>query len=157
MMAPKIAAFVLAGLLCAGVARAEPAAALSGHVSSAQESAMEGVLVSAHRDGTNITVTVVSDAKGQYAFPTGRLAPGHYTLSIRAVGYDLTAPVTAGTCPWRRSRPDITKSDRSGGATDQRGMDGKPARPARAKTISAKIALVAIRCISLPVLDPHRR
>jgi virginiamycin B lyase len=76
-------------------------AALSGQVGSAAEAAMEGVLVSAKRDGTTITVTVVSDDKGRYSFPAARLAPGHYTLSIRAIGYDLEGPkaadVTAGT------------------------------------------------------------
>jgi virginiamycin B lyase len=80
-----LAAFVL----CSGAARSQPAAVLSGHVRSAEEGAMEGVLVSAHRDGSTITVTVVSDAQGVYAFPGGRLEPGHYTLTIRAVGYDL--------------------------------------------------------------------
>ncbi len=69
-----------------------PAAALTGQVSSAEEGAMEGVLVSARKDGSNITVTVVSDDKGRYSFPTARLEPGHYTLAIRAVGYNLQAP-----------------------------------------------------------------
>jgi virginiamycin B lyase len=80
---------------------AQTAAALSGQVSSAAEAGMEGVLVSAKRDGTTITVTVVSDDKGRYSFPASRLEPGHYMLSIRAVGYDLDGPkaadVTAGT------------------------------------------------------------
>ena len=68
------------------------AAALSGQVSSTEEGAMEGVLVSARRDGSTITVTVVSDDKGRYSFPAERLEPGHYTISIRAVGYDLDGP-----------------------------------------------------------------
>jgi hypothetical protein len=62
---------------------------LSGQVSSAQEGQMEGVLVSARKHGSTITTTVVSDAQGHYAFPAGRLAPGHYTLATRAIGYDL--------------------------------------------------------------------
>ena len=69
--------------------------ALSGQVSSAKEGPMEGVLVSAHPDGGNITVTVVSDTKGHYAFPAGRLPAGKVALSIRAVGYDLAGPATA--------------------------------------------------------------
>ena len=36
---------------------------------------MEGVLVRAKKDGSNITVTVVSDQKGEYSFPGGRLGP----------------------------------------------------------------------------------
>lgn len=74
--------------------------ALSGEVSSAPEGAMEGVVVSAKRDGSTITVSVVSDKKGHFSFPASRLAPGHYALGIRAVGYDLDGPgdaaVTAG-------------------------------------------------------------
>src|SRR6267142_6110737 len=64
-------------------------AALTGVVSSAEEGAMEGVLVSAKRAGSTITVTVVSDEKGRYSFPDARLAPGRYALRVRAVGYEL--------------------------------------------------------------------
>jgi len=92
---------LIAGLsLCAMIlaagpdtpARAQDAAALSGTVSSAEEGAMEGVLVSARHDGSNVTTTVVSDDKGHYAFPAARLAPGRYTVSIRAIGYQLDGP-----------------------------------------------------------------
>ena len=81
-----------AALLPGGRAMAQDAVALSGQVSSAEEGAMEGVLVNARRDGSSITTTVVSDDKGHYAFPAGRLAPGHYAVSIRAVGYQLDGP-----------------------------------------------------------------
>ena len=67
---------------------------LTGTVSSAAEGAMEGVLVSAQKTGSPITVTVVSDAQGHFQFPYGRLSPGHYTLRIRATGYDLAGPKT---------------------------------------------------------------
>ena len=88
----------LIGFLCpAGVASAQStqsAPALKGQVTSVEEGAMEGVLVSAKREGSNKTITVVSDAKGQYAFPASRLEPGKYTVTIRAIGYDLAAPTT---------------------------------------------------------------
>jgi virginiamycin B lyase len=74
------------------LAQAQTAAALSGQVSSPEEGAMEGVLVSAKKEGSTIAVTVVTDAKGQYSFPADRLAPGHYAVSLRAVGYDLDGP-----------------------------------------------------------------
>jgi streptogramin lyase len=69
-------------------------AAISGTVSSAAEGNMEGVLVTAHKDGSIVTVSVTTDAKGHYAFPENRLEPGHYSLAIRAVGYDLSAPAS---------------------------------------------------------------
>ena len=64
-------------------------AALTGKVSSAEEGAMEGVLVSAKKAGSSKTITVVSDAQGVYRFPADRLEPGKYAITIRAVGYDL--------------------------------------------------------------------
>jgi virginiamycin B lyase len=71
---------------------AQAPAALSGDVTSAREGLMEGVVVSAKRDGSTITVSVVSDDKGHFSFPASRLQPGHYALGIRAVGYDLAGP-----------------------------------------------------------------
>jgi hypothetical protein len=73
-------------------AQAQAGAALSGQISSAEEGAMEGVLVSAKREGSTITTTVVSNDKGAFSFPADRLAPGHYNITIRAAGYSLTGP-----------------------------------------------------------------
>jgi virginiamycin B lyase len=64
-------------------------AALSGVVSSSEEGAMEGVLVSAKKEGSTITTTVVTDAQGRYGFPSARMEAGKYTISIRAIGYKL--------------------------------------------------------------------
>jgi streptogramin lyase len=78
-----------------------PTVALTGVVSSAEEGTMEGVLVSARQDASTVTTTVVTDERGQYAFPASRLRPGRYTLRIRAVGYELedgtSVDVKAGT------------------------------------------------------------
>ena len=52
---------------------AEAQSALTGSVTSAEEGAMEGVLVSAKKNGSNMTITVVSDAKGNYRFPASKL------------------------------------------------------------------------------------
>jgi streptogramin lyase len=65
------------------------AVALTGKVTSAAEGTMEGVVVSAQRQGSTITVSVVSDHDGTYRFPAARLTPGHYFVSIRAEGYEL--------------------------------------------------------------------
>ena len=66
--------------------------ALTGLVRSAEEGPMEGVLVSAQRVNTPVTITVVTDATGRYTFPRTRLEPGRYTLRVRATGYDLEDP-----------------------------------------------------------------
>jgi virginiamycin B lyase len=73
--------------------QAQSSAALGGRVTSAEEGPMEGVLVSAKRAASTMTVTVVSDAQGRYHFPSARLQPGSYALRIRAVGYDLEGPL----------------------------------------------------------------
>ena len=81
---------VYAGLSTSALAQA--AAALTGQVTSAEEGPMEGVLVSAKKDGSTITVTVVTNDKGQYSFPADRLSAGHYSIATRAIGYDLDGP-----------------------------------------------------------------
>ncbi|HEY2134805.1 MAG TPA: SMP-30/gluconolactonase/LRE family protein [Xanthobacteraceae bacterium] len=94
-----LASAALAVLMSAGPTHAQ--SALTGVVASAEEGPMEGVLVTAKRDGSTIATTVVTDATGHYGFPAGRLEPGHYTLRIRAIGYDLdgkpTADIAAGS------------------------------------------------------------
>jgi streptogramin lyase len=69
--------------------------ALNGKISSQEEGAMEGVVVSARRDGSTITVSVISDKQGHFGFPANRLEPGHYALAIRAVGYELEGAAAA--------------------------------------------------------------
>ncbi|MGB7179501.1 MAG: carboxypeptidase-like regulatory domain-containing protein, partial [Xanthobacteraceae bacterium] len=84
--------FAAAALLIALHAVPCRAQTLTGSVASAAEGAMEGVLVTAQKDGSPISTTVVSDASGHFRFPDGRLRSGHYKLRIRATGYELDAP-----------------------------------------------------------------
>jgi streptogramin lyase len=68
--------------------------ALQGIVRSQQEGVMEGVVVSAKRLQSTITVSVVSNQLGEYRFPKTRLPDGVYELTIRAVGYQLPIKTT---------------------------------------------------------------
>src|SRR5712691_6094055 len=86
-----VAAFALAAGQATRVG-AQGGAALTGVVTSQAEGKMEGVLVTARRDGAKFDVTVVSDAQGKYSFPRTQVEPGNYALKIRAVGYDLATP-----------------------------------------------------------------
>jgi virginiamycin B lyase len=81
--------------------------ALRGAVRSPQEGRMEGVVVSARRDGSNFTVSVVSDAQGNYSFPQSHLEPGNYALTIRAVGYDLTGPASVAVAARKTATADL--------------------------------------------------
>lgn len=92
----KNAVAIAAGLvlMCAAAIVPAQAQSLTGQVSSTEEGAMEGVLVSAKKAGSTITVTVVSDANGRYSFPAAKLTPGEYAIRIRAIGYDLGQPAS---------------------------------------------------------------
>jgi streptogramin lyase len=93
----------------AGIGNAQTAApaALRGRVSSQEEGAMEGVLVSAKREGSTVTITVVSDAQGRYSFPRNRLEAGRYALRIRAVGYELNDPTPVEVTAQKAAELDL--------------------------------------------------
>lgn len=101
-----IFAIALVVLLAATLIAADESS-LSGVVSSEEEGAMEGVLVSAKRAGSTITVTVVSDAQGRYSFPKNRLAPGSHTVRIRAIGYELASSSTVDVAARGDARLDL--------------------------------------------------
>src|ERR1700688_2346173 len=82
--AAALTAFVLHA---SAPALAQNAAALSGAVTSAKEGLMEGVVVSARKDGATVTVSVVTDDKGHFSFPASRLDPGRFAIGIRATGH----------------------------------------------------------------------
>jgi streptogramin lyase len=107
LIAAALAAVLGSSVLDELNAQTQPAAALTGIVSSEKEGAMEGVVVSAKKAGSTVTVSVASDDKGRYSFPAARLEPGQYALSIRAVGYDLDGPKTAEVASSRIATADI--------------------------------------------------
>jgi hypothetical protein len=72
-----VVALAIGGLL---PTYAQSQIALSGQVASAEEGPMEGVLVSAKKRGSTVTVTVVSEEGGNYSFPATKLEPGQYSL-----------------------------------------------------------------------------
>src|SRR2546428_5836588 len=86
---------------------AEEPVSLTGHIKSDEEGLMEGVAVSARRAGSNMTLTVISNAKGVYSFPQNRLEAGEYSITVRAVGYDLASPVTVAVSPESPATQDL--------------------------------------------------
>ncbi len=102
----SLCGWLAAALLLPGLALAQPMA-LSGVVSSAEEGVMEGVLVNAKRDGSNKTITVVTDDKGRYQFSSDRLDAGKYTLSIRAVGFDLAKRAIVNIAAGNAAQADL--------------------------------------------------
>jgi virginiamycin B lyase len=84
-----VSCLLLAAVSGVQCAEAQTAPVLTGQVSSPEEPVMEGVVVSAKKDGSTITISVVTDAQGTYTFRADRLEPGRYTLKARAAGYEL--------------------------------------------------------------------
>jgi len=85
----------------------QPPPALAGQVTSPEDGPMEGVVISARKDGSTITVSVDSDQKGHYSFPGNRLVPGHYALKIRAAGFDLEGPASADLAAEKTTIADL--------------------------------------------------
>jgi virginiamycin B lyase len=83
------------------------AAVLTGQVSSEAEGLMEGVVVTAKKAGSTVSVSVISDAQGRFSFPANRLEAGKYQVTIRAIGYDLAAPTTADIAGNRSATVDL--------------------------------------------------
>src|SRR6195256_6041602 len=71
-------------------AQSSSPASVTGKVTSAEEGAMEGVVVRAKKG--IVTVSVVSNARGEFRFPSAKLGTGTYEVSIKAAGYDLDGP-----------------------------------------------------------------
>ena len=92
---------VVLATLVAGAVQTEPRGdaqapvALAGQVGSPADGPMEGVVVTAKREGSTIAVSVISGAGGRYRFPVDRLEAGTHLLSVRAVGYELEGPRAA--------------------------------------------------------------
>ena len=82
-------------------------AALTGQVSSEAEATMEGVVVTARKDGAKFSVSVISNAQGKYSFPANRLEPGKYTITMRAVGYELSGKASADVAAEKTANVDL--------------------------------------------------
>jgi streptogramin lyase len=106
-MVTSVGCLVVAAWLAGmGQLSAQAGPALAGKVTAGQE-ALEGVLVSAKKSGSTVTITVVSDRDGRYSFPAARLEPGRYSLRVRATGYDLDRPDQVLVAPDKTATADL--------------------------------------------------
>lgn len=134
-------AFVFALLVSTPLFAAPPAAisaALQGEVSSAAEGRMEGVVVSAQRSGSSITISVISDAKGRYQFPRAKLAAGDYAVRIRAIGYDPKKPLSVKVQGSQSARLNIRLQkthDLAAQLTNAEWMSSLPGEPREIRAI----------------------
>ncbi len=101
-----MSAVAAAALLGVSGAAAQNGSALTGTVTS-PTGALEGVLVTAKKDGAKIAITVVTDEKGRYSFPANRLEPGKYNLKIRATGFFASGRPTADVAAGKTATADL--------------------------------------------------
>src|SRR4029078_8469333 len=106
-----LAAFLLCSAAWVLAMQDSASVSLMGIVSSQKEGPMEGVVISAKRDGSTMTVSVVSDAQGRYSFPRNRLEPGQYSVRMRAVGYELERPATVEVTAQQTAHLDLKLVD----------------------------------------------
>jgi virginiamycin B lyase len=110
MQARLVLSILATGVVAMGAhsaAAQNRSAALTGQVTSDAEGKMEGVVVSARKVGSPVTVSVMSDAQGRYSFPADRLSSGKYTIAIRAIGYDLAGQATADVADEHTATVDL--------------------------------------------------
>src|SRR5207249_9840919 len=88
-------------------AQTPAASALAGQVTSTEEGPMEGVVVSARKDGSTVSISVVTNAQGRFAFPAARLEPGGYTLKASAAGYELDGAKAADVAAGHEAKVEI--------------------------------------------------
>ena len=98
---------VFAVLMASGVAQAQGPSPLTGKIIGPDGASLEGVVVTAARPGTSITVSVVSGADGTYRFPAGKLTRGSYFLAIRATGFELDGNGAASVASGRTANVDL--------------------------------------------------
>jgi len=105
--AAALAAILLQVPLASLLAHAQTPSALTGQVTSAEEGSMEGVVISAREDGSTVSISVVTNAQGRFAFPAERLESGHYTLKARAAGYELDGVKDATVAAGQETKVEI--------------------------------------------------
>src|SRR5438034_3792939 len=88
-------------------AQAHATLALTGQVTSTEEGPTEGVVVSARKDGSTVSISVVTNAQGRFAFPAARLEPGGYTLKASAAGYELDGAKAAEVAAGQETKVEI--------------------------------------------------
>src|SRR6266446_3111208 len=83
----KMAGLLLATVASVALAPAQAAeVVLSGTISAAAGQKLEGVTVSAKREGSTITTSVYTDQSGNYYFPP--LPAGSYRVWAQALGFE---------------------------------------------------------------------
>ena len=121
---------------------------------------MEGVVVSARKEGSTIRISVITDAQGQFSFPATKLDPGSYRISIRAGGYDLDGTGAANVVANKTATADLKlkkTQDLAAQLTNADWMLSLPDQPARRGLASCTTCLPCSECSIPPTLPTSSR
>lgn len=122
-------------------AAADPPA-LCGVVTTAGEGVLEGVLVTARREGTPFSVTVSTNDRGRYCFPRTHLEAGRYAVHTRATGYDLDGAPRAVVVGKRQATLDlklVATRDLAAQLTSQEWVLSAPGTPAQKRALQRQV------------------
>jgi virginiamycin B lyase len=107
LVAACLASALLQGVSFSARAERREPTVLEGQVASANDGPMEGVVVTARKDGARFSVSVISNRSGHYRFPPGRLDPGRYSLQARAIGYLVDQPANVDVASGRSTSANL--------------------------------------------------
>ncbi len=132
----------------AGRAHAASGAALTGKVTGPDGAPLEGVVVTANKPSSTITISVVTQSDGSYSFPAGKLAPGNYFLTLRATGFELAGDGAAQVAPQQTVAVDLKLKqayDLASQLTNAEWISSFPGTPAQKSML--------INCVSCHTLE----
>jgi streptogramin lyase len=100
---------------------------LGGRITTSDKQAVSGIPIRAHRDGTNITVSVYTNGRGEYSFPAwSDLSPGSHSVAIALPDFE----------PVNQEGLTLTR-----GKTVRLDLTLQPRQPSLADATAAEIAM----------------
>jgi streptogramin lyase len=107
-LALALSAAALTAAFSAVALAADGPSLLTGKVVSSDGKPLAGIPIKAHRDKSSITVSVYSDAKGAYSFPSwSDLTPGSYSVAVELPDFEhIARPVAVAA--GKQAKADFT-------------------------------------------------
>jgi hypothetical protein len=114
---------------------------LRGRVGTSDKQTVSGIPICAHRDDTNITVSVYTNSRGEYSFPAwSDLAPGLYSVAIALPDFEPANRQGVRLTAGKTVRLDLTLQSR---------------QPAIADATAAEIAMAESRMVASAQKSHH--
>ena len=103
---------------------------LGGRVGTSDKQAVSGIPIRAHRDDTNITVSVYTNSRGEYSFPAwSDLSPGSYSVAIVLPDFEPVNRQGVTLTPGNTVRLDLTLQSRQPSIADATAAEIAMAEP----------------------------